>query len=84
MLFLSFRSRIFVGPFAGKFKKSKRCYLAKCCGSFNKFSTYFRPSLDPSLSYRFFTERRNEKSEERGRERWGEGGWKGKRGEEGG
>ena len=46
--------------------------LAKCCGSFNKFNAYFRPSLNPSLSFRFFTERRNEKSEERGRERWGE------------
>ena len=46
--------------------------LAKCCGSFNKFNAYFRPSLNPSLSFRFFTERRNEKSEEGGRERWGE------------
>ena len=46
--------------------------LAKCCGSFNKFNAYFRPSLDLSLPFRFFTERRNEKSEEGGRERWGE------------
>ena len=46
--------------------------LAKCCGSFNKFNAYFRPSLNPSLSFRFFTERRNEKSEEGGRERCGE------------
>ena len=57
--------------------------LAKCCGSFNKFNAYFRPSLDPSLSFRFFTERRNEKSEEEGRKgEMGRGGREGKSGEE--
>ena len=51
-LFLSFRSRKFVTPLFGILRSYGIFILAKCCGSFNKFNTYFLRSLDSSLFFR--------------------------------
>ena len=50
-MFLSFRSRKFVTPLFGILRSLGVFILAKCCGSFNKFSTYFLQSLDSSLFF---------------------------------
>ena len=52
-MFLSFRTRKFVTPLFGILRSLGVFILAKCCGSFNKFSTYFLQSLDSSLFFFF-------------------------------
>ena len=52
-LFLSFRS--FVTPLLASLWSFGVFILAKCCGSLNKFNTYFLRSLDFSLFFRKWT-----------------------------
>ena len=49
---LSFRSRKFVTPLFGILRRFGVFILAKYCGSFKKFDTYFLQSLDSSLFFR--------------------------------
>ena len=49
-MFLSFRSRKFVIPSLGNLRSFGAFISAKCCGSFNKFNTYFLRSLDPFVN----------------------------------
>ena len=50
-MFFSFRSRKFVPPLFRILRSLGVFISAKCCGSFNKFSTYFLQSLDSSLFF---------------------------------
>ena len=52
MLFLNFRSRKYVTSLFGILKNFGVFISAKCCGSLNKFNTYFLRSLDSSLFFR--------------------------------
>ena len=45
VLFLSFCSRKSVTPLLGNLSNFKVFILAKCCGSYNKFNTYFLRSF---------------------------------------
>ena len=52
LFFLSFRSRKFVTPLFGILRRFGVFILAKYCGSFKKFDTYFLQSLESSLFFR--------------------------------
>ena len=52
MLFLSFRSLKFVTPLLANLRSFGVFILARCCGSLNKFNTYFLRSSDSSLFFR--------------------------------
>ena len=49
MLFLSFRSLKFVTPLLANLRSFGVFILARCCGSWKKFNTYFLRSSDSSL-----------------------------------
>ena len=51
-LFLSFRSSKFGTPLFAIKKSFGVSILAKCCGSFNTFNTYFLRNLDSRLFFR--------------------------------
>ena len=50
-MFLGFRSRKFVTPLFEILRSFGDFISAKCCGSLNKFKTYFLGTLESSLFF---------------------------------
>ena len=64
IFFFGFRSRKFVTPLFVILRSFEIFILAKCCGSFNKFNTYFLWSLVSSLFFHKLIFNRNSRSVE--------------------